>query len=344
LLGRFFIETAGFTGDEIRQFSLRLKDRLQTAPGIDGVSYSDFVPLSTTAGPYHSVAVDGYTPAPGESTAVNRALVSPGYFATMGIRIVEGREFTARDDRQSDPVIIVNQAFAKRFFQGRNPVGHKVRVIGKTCTVTGMAKDSHYFSPAEPPRPHFYLPVEQFYKSSPEIYFLVRTAGDPARAITQLRRAVTDTDPNASAFHAVPLAEYTEVATFGQKVAANLMGTLGLMCLLLAASGLYSVLSYTVSQRLPEIGIRMAMGARPRNVIAMVVRQGMALALTGLAIGAIAALATARLIASMLFGIGAADPATFVLAALFLCGVTLLAATLPALRAIRVDPMNILRR
>ena len=172
----------------------------------------------------------------------------------------------------------------------------------------------------------------------------MRTADQPAQAIPLLRRAVAETDPNAAAFHAVPLAEYTEVATFGQKVAANLMGALGLMCLLLAAMGLYSVMSYTVSQRIPEIGIRMAMGARPRNVIAMVVGQGMALALTGMAVGTVAAFATTRLVASMLFRVDAADPATFVLAGLFLGAVALLATWLPAFRATRIDPMSALRR
>ena len=163
--------------------------------------------------------------------------------------------------------------------------------------MVGLARDSKYFSPAEAPSPHFYLPFQQFYDPSPELFFFVRTSGQPEQAIPLLRRAVTETDPNASAFHAVPLAEYTEVATFGQKVAASLMGALGLMCLLLAAMGLYSVMSYTVSQRIPEIGIRMAMGARPWNVIAMVVGQGMALTLAGMAVGAAAAFAVTRLVA-----------------------------------------------
>ena len=144
--------------------------------------------------------------------------------------------------------------------------------------------------------------------------------------------------------HAMPLAEYTEVATFGQKVAANLMGALGLMCLLLAAMGLYSVMSYSVSQRIPELGIRMAMGARPVDVTAMVVGQGMSLALAGMAVGAVAAFATTRLVASMLFRVDAADPASFLLAGLFLCAVALVATWLPAYRATRIDPMIALRR
>src|ERR1035438_3153375 len=201
-----------------------------------------------------------------------------------------------------------------------------------------------YFSPAEAPSPHFYLAFQQFYNGSPELYFLVRTAGQPALAIPLLRRAVNEIDSNAAGFHAVPLAEYTEVATFGQKVAANLMGALGLMCLLLAAMGLYSVMSYTVSQRIPEIGIRMAMGARPWNVIAMVVGQGMSLALAGMAVGTVAALAVTRLVASFLFHVDATDPLTFVLAAGFLGVVALVATWLPAFRATRIDPMPALRR
>jgi predicted lysophospholipase L1 biosynthesis ABC-type transport system permease subunit len=240
--------------------------------------------------------------------------------------------------------MIVNQAFARRFFRGQNPVGRKVRASGKWCRVVGMTRDSKYFSPAEPPTPHFYLPILQFYNSSPELYFLVRTAGQPLQSIPLLRRAVIETDPNAVAFHAISLEEYTEVATFGQKVAANLMAALGLMCLLLAGMGLYSVMSYTVSQRIPEIGIRMAMGARPRNVIGMMLRQGMSLALAGMAIGALGALATTRLVSSMLIHVEAADPTTFVIAALFLGTVALMATWLPSFRATRIDPVSAMRR
>jgi ABC-type lipoprotein release transport system permease subunit len=223
-------------------------------------------------------------------------------------------------------------------------VGRKVRAAGKWCTVVGLAKDSKYYSPAEAPTTFFYLAFQQFYDGSPELYFLARTTEHPEKAIPVLRRAVTETDANASAFHAVPLFEYTQVSTFGQKVAANLMAALGVLCLLLAATGLYSVMSYTVSQRIPEIGIRMAMGARPRNVIGMIVGQGMALALSGMAIGGLAAFAVTRLVASMLFRVDASDPATFALASMFLLVVALLATWLPAWRATRIDPVSALRR
>ena len=181
LFGRFFIETAGYSGDQIQQFALRLKERMLAAPGVETASYTDFVPLSTTAGPWNFVQVEGYTPARGESTSVNRALVSPGYFATMQIPLLEGRDFSTLDERKGAPVMIVNQAFVRRFFRGQNPLGRKVRAAGKWCSVVGVARDSKYFSPAEPPTPHFYLAFQQFYNSSPELYFLVRTAGQPAQ-------------------------------------------------------------------------------------------------------------------------------------------------------------------
>jgi predicted permease len=344
LFGRFFMETAGYSGQQIEQFASRLKERLLATDGIQAVTYTDFVPLSGTAGPWNYVQVEGYTPAVGEVPAVNRALVSPDYFTTMQIPLVEGRDFRLQDTRKSAPVMIVNQAFAKKYFRAQNSLGRKVRLFGKSFTVVGLARDSKYFSPAEPATPHFYLAFQQFYNSSPELYFMIKTAGQPEQAIPQLRRAVAETDPNAAAFHAVALAEYTGVASFGQKVAASLMGALGLVCLLLAAVGLYSVMSYSVSQRIPEIGIRMAMGARPGNVIAMVVAQGMTLAVAGMVVGGVAALAVTRTVASMLFGVGSGDPLTFGLTGLFLSVVALVAAWLPAFRATRIDPLMALRR
>lgn len=344
LLGRFFIETAGYSGNQIEQFALRLKERMLCSAGVEAASYTDFVPLSTTAGPWNFVRVEGYTPAKDETPTASRALVSPGYFATMRIPLVEGRDFTQRDDAKAEPVMIVNQQFARKYFRGENPVGRKVRAAGKWCTVVGVARDSKYYSPAEAPATYFYLAFAQFYQVSPELYVLVRTTEHPEQAIPLLRRAVAETDANAAAFHAVPLFEYTQVATFGQKVAANLMGALGILCLLLAATGLYSVMSYTVNQRIPEIGIRMAMGACPRNVIGMIVGQGMALALSGMALGVVAAFAATRLVASMLFRVDAWDPATFALAGVFLLAVALVATWLPAWRATRIDPMSALRR
>ncbi len=343
LFGRFFIESAAYSREQILQFSSTLRQRLESTPGIETVTYSDFVPLSSTAGPYNYTLPEGYVPSPEEVLNINRSMVSPGYFGMMRIPLLAGRDFTALDDRQSAPVMIVTEAYARRFFRGENPVGRKVRVMGKMINIVGLVKDSKYFFPTEPARPFFYLSFHQFYGPTPELYFFIRTKGDPVRAIPALRRAVASVDPAAGGFHAVSLAEYTQVTLFGQKLAASLTGALGAMCLVLAALGLYSVMSYSVGQRASEIGIRMAMGARPANVIGMVIGEGMVLAGTGLAIGMSVAFAVTRLVSAMLFRVEAFDPLTVGGVALFLSAVALLATWLPARSATRTDPMKALR-
>ncbi len=343
LFGRFFIESSAYSTEQIQSFALRMRQSLEQIAGIEAVSYSDFVPLSSTAGPYNDVLADGYVPAQGEPLSVNRSVVAPGYFATMKISLLAGRDFTERDDVKAGPVMIVNEAFARRYFHGVSPVGRHVRCMNKDFTVAGMARDSKYFNPAEAPRPFFYLAFRQFYTATPELHLFIRTTMEPSRAIATLRRVVASVDPSAGAFHAVPLAEYTQVALFGQKVAASLMGALGLICLLLAALGLYSVMSCAVSQRRQEIGIRMAMGARPGDVVGMVVRQGMKLAMFGLLAGAVVSFGVTRLVSSMLVKVDAADPLIFAGATLFLGVVAAIACWLPARRATAIDPMSALR-
>jgi len=342
LFGRIFMEGTTYTGVEQKKFALRLRQSLQAAPGVQAVSYSDFTPLSTTAGPYDRLEPEGYVPAPGESLEMNRALISPGYFASVRIPLLAGRDFTDQDSAQPPTVAIVNETFAHRYFQSQDPLGRKIKIYGRVYTVVGLARDSKIFTPAEPAGPFAYLPFNN--PRLRELYVFVRTAQDPAQAIPTLRHAITATDANVASFHTLPLAEYTQVALFPQKVAASLMGALGLMCLVLAALGLYSLMSYAVSQRTQEIGIRMAMGAEPATVIGMVVRQGMSLAITGLAAGLAVSLIATRLVTGLLVNVSAYDAVTFGVVALFLSVVTLVASWLPALRATRINPTTALRR
>lgn len=344
LFGRFFLEGAALSSEQQGDFAIRLRRNLQSQARVEAVSYSDFTPLSTTAGPYDPVEPEGYARTPGESMNVNRAQISAGYFDTMQIPLLAGRDFTDADTPASARVLIVNQAFARRYFHTENPIGRRVNIYGKWLTVVGLARDSKYFSPAEWPQPHFYLPIRQSSVKLRELYFFLRTPGDPVQAIPLLRRVVAATDSAASSFHAVSLAEYTEISLFPQKVAASLMASLGIMCLLLAALGLYSVMSCAVNQRAQEIGVRMAMGARPGQVIGMLVRHGMVLALAGLAAGIVAAFAATRVISGMLVRVGPTDPATFLAVALFLALVALIASWLPARRVTRIDPMIALRQ
>lgn len=351
LLGRFFIESTGYSPEEIRKFSARLHERLLGSTAqtrIESAAYTDFVPLSQTAGPYDTVEVEGYVPAAaGESMAVNRARVSPGYFGTLRIPLLAGRDFTTRDDAASSAqlVVIVNRAFEQRYFQGTSAVGRRIRAMGKWLTVVGVVQNSKQFSPAEETKPFLYVPFQQFYRGSEQIYIVARTREeDPARIAGAVRAIVAETDPNTAGVHLVPLAAYTEVATLGQKIAATLTAVLGLVCLLLAGTGLYSVMSYTVNQRIPEIGIRMAMGAGRWDVLKMVVRQGMGIAWSGMVVGALLTGFAAHAVSSLLFGVSPLDPVSFSAAIVFLFVVALLSTGLPAWRATHTDPVSAMRR
>jgi len=239
-------------------------------------------------------------------------------------------------------VIIVNQTFAQRFFAGRTPVGHRVRAWGQWYTIAGVAADSKYVTPNELPQPYFYVPFRQAYTLR-EVDLYVRTTGEPERAISAVRSAANSIDPGVGIFDSMPLTDYISASLFGQKTAAVMLAVLGLVALVLAATGLYSVMAYSVAQRTREIGLRMALGARPMDVLALVVRRGMRLTLVGVAIGAVAALAVTRLASSLLVHVSATDPLVFAAASLFLAAVALAANYLPARRATRIDPNEALR-
>jgi ABC-type antimicrobial peptide transport system permease subunit len=206
-----------------------------------------------------------------------------------------------------------------------------------------LVRDSKYFSFTEMSRPHFYLPFRQSYQLGQHIVFFVRAKGDPDAAISTMRREAVALDPNASSFTAAPLTEYNALLLLPLKLAANLLAALGVIAFLLAGVGLYGVMSYSVSQRTHELGIRMALGAKPREVLGIVVRQGMLLTGGGVVIGLALALASMRLLASLLVDVSPFDPLTFLAASLFLAAVAAVACSLPAHRATRIDPFTALR-
>jgi predicted permease len=272
-----------------------------------------------------------------------RNVVAPGYFDLLSIPLVLGRDFADRDDEQSAPVMIVSETFARHFFGAGYPIGQRVNGWGRWFTVVGVAKDSKYESLDEVARPYFYVPFRQTLREDMGIRLYVRTAGDPLQAIEPVRRAVRSLDPEAGAFDSVPMTENINTALFIQKMAATMLTVLAAAALLLAALGLYGVMAYAVAERRHEIGIRIALGARPGDVVAMIVRQGMALALIGLGTGAVAAAAITRLISAALVHVSATDPLVFAGALVFLGAVAALASYLPARLAAGIDPNQALR-
>jgi predicted permease len=342
LVFRFYTSASGYNAMQREQFCLTVRGRLEAAPGIVAASYADTIPLGFGLGPGGLLEIEGYVPSRGENMTISRSIVAPGYFRLLRVPLLEGRDFTARDARDGGPVLIVNETFARRYFAGTNPVGRRIRARGTWFTVIGLARDSKYYYPTEAPRPYFYASSGQADLPA-DVVFYVRTAGDPENAIATLRREAAAVDPAAAAFDAMPLADYVEAPLFPQRIAAGLLSVLGALSLILAAVGLYSVMTYTVTQRTPELGIRMALGARPGDVLGMVIRQGMVLAAGGLAVGLAAALAAARLVRGALINVSPADPLVFAGAAFFLGTVALLACYVPARRATRVDPVTALR-
>jgi predicted permease len=300
--------------------------------------------MGLDSGPWEDLQIEGYVPGPAENMKIYRGVVAPGYFDLLHVPLLEGRDFTEHDDEKTAPVMIVNQTFATRFLRGHDPVGQKVHGWGRWFTVVGVARDSKYHTPNESARPYFYVPFRQVFREDLGIAFLVRTAGDARQAAAMLRREARQLDPNAGVFDIMPMTEFIGAALFPQKMAAALLSVLGLIALILAAAGLYSVMAYSVIQRTREIGIRMAVGAKPGDVVRLVMRQSLTVTLAGLAAGFVTALAVTRLAASMLVNISATDPGVFMGATLFLALVATVAGYLPARRATRIDPNAALRK
>jgi len=337
------LSTAGYTVAERKLFCQRLQQRLEAQPEVAAASYSDSVPLGFDEGSWEELEVRGYVPSRNESMNTYRNVISPGYFSLLRIPLVEGRDFTARDDEGSQPVMIVNQTFARRYFGGGQVLGRQVHGWGRWFTVVGIARDSKHHAPNEVPKPYVYVAFRQLYRDDMDTAIYVRARQSAPQALAAMRREAHAIDPGLDFYDAMPLRDFIQASLFPQKIAASLVSVLGAIALVLAAIGLYSVMSYAISQRTREIGIRMALGAQPVDVRRMVVRQGMTMAAVGLGVGIATAFAATRMAASLLVGVSSTDPAVFASATVFLGLVALAASYVPALRATRIDPNAALR-
>jgi predicted permease len=333
----------GYSVPDRIQFCARLRERLESQPGVKAVSYADYIPLGIGDGSWEDLKIEGYVPARSESMKIYRTVAAPGYLNVIGIHLLDGRDFTEQDDRKSMPAMIVNRTFVQRFFGGRYAIGRRVHGWGQWFTIVGVASDAKFYQPNESQRPLFYVPFRQVYREDLPIALYVKTTGNPNAAINMMRQEVHSMDAGVGLFDAMPLSEYIGASLFAQKMAAALLGALGVIALILAAAGLYSVMAYSITQRTQEIGIRMALGAKPGDVIGLVIRQGLRLTVAGLLAGVGLAIAVTRVASGLLVNVSATDPLIFAGAALFLAAVALAASYLPARRATRIDPNVALR-
>jgi macrolide transport system ATP-binding/permease protein len=315
--------------------------RLQDVPGVESATTIRRLPLGFLGTSDTSFEVDGYTPAPGEEMSTDFSSVGPGYLMTMGIDLVEGRDITPADVTGTPDIVVINETLARRYFAGRRALGGRIKAFGRTLEVVGVARDGKYSSITERPRVALYVPVQQVY--SPEAVLVLRTEGDPLAVLPAVQAAAREIDPNLPLFEVRTMAEHLETATFVQSTAASVVTGLGIVALLLAAIGLYGVIAGSVVQRLPEIGMRVALGASGRDIVGLILGQGVRITLLGLAIGLALAVAATRLLSGLLVGVTATDATSYLLTIVLLGVVAMLAAIVPARRAARTDPLAALR-
>jgi len=342
-LAQFDFSTSGYDAKQTEVYCRRLYDRLEQLPGVTAISYDDSVPLGFHGGNWETLEVEGYVSAPNENMKIYRDLVSPGYFDSMKIPIVEGRDFDWHDDPTTRHVMIVNQEFVRRFLSKHNPLGHQVHGWGEWFTIVGVAKDSKYHQVTENPQPYFYIPIRQVFRPEYGLMFHVRTSGSVNEAIASLRREAAAIDPAITIFDAQAMTEYISASLFGAKITADLLSLLSAVGLLLAAMGLYGVMAYSVAQRTREFGVRVAMGARESDILRLILRESVRLTLFGTALGLVLAALSTRIVANQMFRVSPLDPLTFCGVGLVLMAVAFAASYIPAWRAAKVDPMVALR-
>jgi predicted permease len=332
---------SGYDVPRAKAFQDELIDRLQSLTGVESVAFARMTPLGY--GTYSStpIAVDGYEPQPDEQTSVEYNQVSPAYFATLGIPLVSGREFTRADDENAPLVAVVNQTMTARYWRNQDPVGQRLQVSGRWVRVVGVAANSKYESMREDPKPFFYVPLRQDFVRGPGLY--IRTSQPLQVIAAALTHEIHSLDANLALYEMITLQEQVNRSTSPQLVAVTLVGTLGGLALLLAGIGLYGVMSYAVSQSTRELGLRMALGAGASNLFRLVISRGLTLTAGGIALGAAAGLAVTRLLGKLLYSVSPRDPRAFGLALLVMTITAVVACLLPAWRATRTDPARVLR-
>jgi putative ABC transport system permease protein len=334
------------TPADVRGFHARLLERVRALPGVESAALTTGVlqPLVTNSGIY---SIEGRPlPPPEERVEYPFEIVSPGFFETLRIPLVRGRTFSDQDHAAAPRAVIINETLARQGWPGEDAIGRRIRSGGDNSqspwmTVVGVIKDVHRVDPHRPIRPELYMCSLQVTPRTQSI--VARTAGEPAAILPAIRREVQGLDPQLALYRSGTLAGQVSATLNQPRFQATLLGAFAAVALLLATIGIYGVTSHAVGQRTQEVGIRMALGARKNHVLGMILEQHLRPALAGIVVGIAAALALSRYLESLLYGIRAADPTTFVIMAVGLFVVAVAACLIPARRAMRVDPLIALR-
>jgi putative ABC transport system permease protein len=333
--------------NDVVQFDQSFRDRIRAIPGMIGVASTSVVPL-TGGGNTIRFAVVGRPTAAGQDGESNIRTVSADYFPLMGIPLVAGRLFNDTDDTAAGPRhVLVNQAWAKRNLPGENPIGKSVKFTFSPTQppreIVGVVEDNADTGLDSRNEPILFTPWLQ--GGGPFLTYIARTSGEPTGAISAVRAALRSADPELLVIQPTSMEQIISQSpsVFLRRYPSFLIGSFAMLALILAIVGLYGLISYSVSQRTREVGIRIALGAQPRDVIRLIVGEGARLTLIGIGAGVLAALGLTRLMESLLFGVSAVDPATFTAVTVLLAGVAIAACYVPARRAVRTSPSNALR-
>ena len=317
-------------------------ERVGSLPGVQSVSLTRIAPLGG-GGQRRGTQFEGYQPQQNEDTETNTNIVGLNFFNTMGIALVAGRDFNAHDSEGAPPVVIVNEEVARRYYGG-NALGKRLKFGGATAPfreIVGVARTAKYRDLREQSLPFIYLPLAQEHQAG--MTLMVRTAGDPAALVGAVRNELRTLNKDVPVFSVQTMEERIGGQLAADRMIAVLLSIFGAGALLLAAIGIYGVMAYAVARRTHEIGIRIALGAEQRDILKLIVGQGMVLVLIGAGLGLVLALVLTRVVKGLLFDISATDPLTFAAVVLVLVGVSLLACYLPARRATKVEPLTALR-
>jgi predicted permease len=352
---RFSLPPASYAKVEaVKVFYERLVTRLSGVPGVEAVGVASLLPLSGAIARTEFTIV-GRPPATAADTpAAQDRWVSPGYFHLMRIPMLRGREFTDADHDRASGVVVIDEALAQRYWPQGDPLGaHVLLDYGggekpRDFEIIGVVGNVKHVGLSEEPTATLYGPLAQIPAGSvtsraANLSVVARSARETPALASNVRRESQSVDPQAPASNVRTMSQFMAAALAGQRFNLLLMSVFAGAALMLAAAGIYGVMAHTVARRMPEIGLRLALGAQPRDALKLVTRQGMKLALTGVSLGLVGSLALARLLASLLYSVSATDPLTFVIVTLLLLCVAWLACYLPARRAARVDPIIALR-